>query len=194
MSHPLGLGGGKFRNSRHRGKVDSLYLGAFARKLMPNQPWFDERLPRISEDSDLNFRIHQMGGEVILDASIVVWHYPRESLRTFFRLCLNYGVGRALFLIKHRQFSAPRQLVLPLAFSIALIFLGLGIVYPFLHLILFLGIFSYCALILAISLRMTDENFKSGFFIAAGFVGAHFCWILGLLYGLVAYKKFRVSA
>ena len=91
MSHPLGLGGGKFRNTSYRGKVDSLYLGAFNRKFMPNQPWFDERLPKISEDSDLNFRIRQMGGEIILDSNIIAWHYPRESLKTFFRLCFNYS-------------------------------------------------------------------------------------------------------
>ena len=58
---------------------------------MPNQPWFDERLPKISEDSDLNFRIRQMGGEIILDSNIIAWHYPRESLKTFFRLCFNYS-------------------------------------------------------------------------------------------------------
>jgi succinoglycan biosynthesis protein ExoA len=188
MSHPLGLGGGKFRNISYRGKVDSLYLGAFSRKYMPNQPWFDERLPKISEDSDLNFRIRQMGGEIILDSSIIAWHYPRESLKTFFRLCFNYGVGRALFLIKHRQFSAPRQLVLPFAFLIALLFLGLGIVYPFLYSILFIGIFFYIALILFFSIIARDGGFKDIFFLTSGFVGCHFFWTIGLFYGLIAYR------
>jgi GT2 family glycosyltransferase len=188
MSHPLGLGGGKFRNTSYKGKVDSLYLGAFSRKYMPNQPWFDEGRPKISEDSDLNFRIRQMGGEIILDPSIIAWHYPRESLKTFFRLCFNYGVGRALFLIKHRQFSAPRQLVLPFAFLIALSLLGLGVIYPFLYLILFIGIFFYLALILFASLGARDTSFKDVFFLTSGFVGCHFFWTIGLFFGLIIYR------
>jgi len=188
MSHPLGLGGGKFRNTSYRGRVDSLYLGAFSRKYMPNQPWFDERLSKISEDSDLNFRIRQIGGESILDSSIIAWHYPRESLKTFFRLCFNYGVGRALFLIKHRQFSAPRQLVLPFAFLIAMSLLGMGIIYPFLYSILFIGIFSYLALILFVSFRVRDRSFQDTFFLTLGFVGCHFFWTIGLFYGLITYR------
>jgi succinoglycan biosynthesis protein ExoA len=188
MSHTIGLGGGKFRNTSYRGKVDSLYLGAFSRKHMPSQPWFDERLPKISEDSDLNFRIRQMGGEIILDSSIIAWHYPRESLKTFFRLCFNYGVGRALFLIKHRQFSAPRQLVLPFAFFIAVLLMGLGVIYPFLYLILFIGIFSYLALILFVSFRARGRSFQDTFFLALGFVGCHFFWTIGLFYGLLTYR------
>ena len=188
MSHPFGFGGGKFRNTSYRGKVDSLYLGAFSRKYMPSQPWFDERLPKISEDSDLNFRIRQMGGEIVLDSSIIAWHYPRESLKTFFRLCFNYGVGRALFLIKHRQFSAPRQLVLPFAFLIALSFLGLGIIYPFLYSILSIGIFAYLGLILFVSFRAQDRSFQDTFFLALGFVGCHFFWTIGLFYGLITYR------
>lgn len=190
MSHPFGLGGGKSRNIRYRGKVDSLYLGAFSRKYMPSQPWFDERFPRISEDSDLNFRIRQMGGEIILDPSIIAWHYPRESLKTFFRLCFNYGVGRALFLIKHQQFSALRQLVLPLAFLFALILLGLGIVYPSLYLILFIGIFTYLAVIFFVSFRARGKDFQDVLFLALGFLGCHFFWTIGLFYGLITYRFF----
>ena len=188
MSHPLGLGGGKSRNKSYKGKVDSVYLGAFRRKYMPEQPWFDERLPKISEDSDLNFRIRQMGGEVVLDSSIIAWHYPRENLKSFFRLCFNYGVGRTLFLIKHRQFSAPRQLVPPVAFLIALALLGMGVIYPYLHLILFLGIFLYMVLIITFSLKLAAGSLKNVFCLASGFVGCHFFWTIGLFYGLRIYK------
>ena len=190
MSHPLGLGGGKFRNTSYRGKVDTLYLGAFSRRYMPSQPWFDERQPKISEDSDLNFRIRQMGGKIILDSSIIAWHYPRESLKTFFKLCFNYGIGRALFLIKHQQFSASRQLVLPFAFLIALSLLGLGIFYPSLYLILLIGIFTYLALIFFVSFRARGRSFQDMFFLISGFVGCHFFWTIGLFYGLIMHRFF----
>lgn len=188
MSHSLGLGGGKFRDKSYKGDVDSLYLGAFSRRYMPEQPWFDEGLPKISEDSDLNFRIRKAGGRVILDSSVIAWHYPRESLKTFFRLCFNYGVGRGLFLIKHRQFSAPRQLVLPVTFLIALSLLGLGVIYPFLYSVLFIGIFSYIALIILASFRARDGSFRDTFFLTSGFVGCHFFWTIGLFYAFISYR------
>lgn len=188
MSHPLGFGGGKFRNKSFKGNVDSLYLGAFSRKYMPDQPWFDEGRPKISEDSDLNFRIRKAGGEVFLDSDIIAWHYPRESLKTFFKLCFNYGVGRALFLLKHRQFSAPRQLALPLAFLLAFFLLVLSLIYPSLLMILLLGIFAYLAIILFASLRVKNKGVLEIPFIVSGFVGCHFFWTLGLFYGLLSYR------
>lgn len=188
MSHHLGLGGGKSRDKSYKGRVDSLYLGAFSRKHMPDPPWFDERLPKISEDSDLNFRIRKMGGGVILDSDIIAWHYPRESLKTFFRLCFNYGVGRALFLVKHRQFSAPRQVVLPFALLIVLLLLALGAIYRSLYSILIFGIFSYLALIFFVSLRAGKGSLRDAIFLVSGFVGCHFFWTLGLFYGLVTYR------
>lgn len=188
MSHPLGLGGGKFRDKTYKGNVDSLYLGAFSRKYMPEQPWFDEGQPKISEDSDLNFRIRKAGGKVFLDPDIIAWHYPRKSLKTFFKLCFNYGVGRALFIIKHRQFSAPRQLVLPFSFLLALFLLALGLIYPFLLLILLLGIFSYLTIILFASLRVENKGLIDIPFLVSGFAGCHFFWTLGLFYGLLTYR------
>jgi len=185
MSHKLGLGGGKSRDTQYRGKVDSIYLGAFNRKYMPEQPWFDESLPKISEDSDLNFRIRQLGGSIILDSSIVTWHYPRENLKLFFKLCFNYGVGRALFFIKHKKFSAPRQIVLPVLFLIAIILLGLIPFLPFAFITLLVGLSIYLAIILSASFSMVDGNVMDQAVAAFGFIGCHLSWTLGFYYGLM---------
>ena len=85
-------------------------LGVFNKKLMPPEPWFDENFVKISEDSDLNFRIRKNGGLVYLCSDIKVDHYPRENLNKFYTLCYNYGFGRGLFYYKHKTFSALRLL------------------------------------------------------------------------------------
>lgn len=185
MSHKLGLGGGKSRDTQYRGKVDSIYLGAFNRKYMPEQPWFDESLPKISEDSDLNFRIRQLGGSIILDSSIIAWHYPRENLKLFFKLCFNYGVGRALFFIKHKKFSAPRQIVLPILFLIAIILLGLSLFLPFVFIALLIGFAIYFAVILSTAFSMVDGNVMDRAVAAFGFIGCHLSWTFGFYYGLM---------
>ena len=101
MNHPLMFGGGKFRNTEKFIKVDSVYLGAFNKEkcinLIGDENWFDINCPKISEDSDLNYRIRKKGGTILCDPSIIVEHYPRENLGSFLKLCFNYGRGRALF-------------------------------------------------------------------------------------------------
>jgi succinoglycan biosynthesis protein ExoA len=185
MSHKFGLGGGKSRNQDYKGKVDSIYLGAFNRKYMPQEPWFDEELPKISEDSDLNFRIRQMGGSVILDSSIIVWHYPRENLKSFFKLCFNYGSGRALFFLKHKKFSASRQVVLPVLFLIAVLLFVLALFSYMALFLLLIGLTSYTLVILITSFKAIQGKFRELVIMTFGFIGCHLSWTLGFYYGLV---------
>ena len=120
MSHPLCFGGSRSRDLNHTGYVDSVYLGAFSNSfLKKNKLYFDGIHPDISEDSDLNYRINKCGGKIYQDSSIFINHYPRENLKDFFKLCFNYGVGRGIFVIKHRNFMFKRQLVPPIAFLLS---------------------------------------------------------------------------
>ena len=179
MKHPLCFGGGKHRKNNFEGYVDSVYLGAFNRELMPPEPWFDEKFVKISEDSELNFRIRKNGGFVFLSSKIKVDHFPRENIKSFLKLCYNYGVGRGFFYLKHKTFSAYRQLVLPGSVLISLLLLGLWFVDPiFLNLFMLL-FFSYIIIILysALSLYYTKKlNIIKSF---CCFIFAHFFWTLG---------------
>lgn len=188
MRHPLCFGGGKFRDQNYSGQVDSVYLGAFSRSLMFDEPWFDEKHPKISEDSDLNFRIRQSGGRVVVDSGIKVQHYPRETFRAFVELCFNYGVGRGIFFVKNKQFSAGRQLVLPTAFIIGLILLGFGILFPFLHLVLLTGIITYLGMSVIIAAGLSEKSFKETFYFMFCFMGCHFFWTLGFFKGVIKYE------
>ena len=193
MLHPVGMGGAKYRSVSYKGEVDSVYLGAFCRKQMPNEPWFDEELPKISEDSDLNLRIRKSGGKVHLDSSIAVWHYPRESLKPFFKLCFNYGFGRALFVMKNKQFSAPRQIILPFLAIFGLFFYTLGFAFPVAHTILAYAFLFYMAAILFISFRNQLGDLRRGLLTFFGFSGCHFFWTLGFFCGLIDYLFLRLK-
>jgi succinoglycan biosynthesis protein ExoA len=180
MRHPLCFGGGKFRDINYTGLADTVYLGAFSRKKMFQEPWFDELHPKIGEDSDLNFRIRKIGGKVVVNSSIKVLYYSRESLKDFVKLCFNYGVGRGLNILKHKQVAAGRQFILPSLFLLSLILFAFGFINPISHLILLTGVFLYLGLLGIISTRLADSDGKEIFFLMACFFGCHLFWMLGL--------------
>jgi succinoglycan biosynthesis protein ExoA len=191
MKHPVCFGGGKFRDLSYTGQANSVYLGAFRRKLMPPEPWFDEKYPKISEDSDLNFRIRKSGGTVIVDSAIQVKYYPRESLRAFVKLCYNYGVGRGLFCIKHRTISAWRQMVLPISFLFATSFLIFGFFYPFLHLILLSGTIAYLCLIGFVSVRSSVKLARDIGYLMCCFIGCHLFWVFGFFRCFIPFFRIK---
>lgn len=189
MSHPLSFGGAKARRPNFRGLADSVYLGAFHKLICHyGDEWFDSTHPKISEDSDLNYRLRRSGGSVFVDSAIVVEHYPREDLKSFFRLCFNYGAGRGIFIIKHRLFSAYRQLAPPLSFFMFWILAMLSFFNPAVSLLLFFLVLIYCGMVFLSSLRIS-KNFIQFSKIFIGFVGCHGFWTAGLIYSPVIYFK-----
>ena len=180
MSHPLCFGGSKSRDIKYTGYVDSIYLGAFSKSfLKSNELSFDSIHSDISEDSDLNYRINKCGGKIYQDSSITVNHYPRENLKDFFNLCFNYGVGRGIFVIKHRNFMSMRQLAPPVLFIIGVLLLILGFMQSILHTILLYLLLIYITIIFIFSYNL--GNIKSFANYMIGFVGAHFFWTFGFL-------------
>ena len=75
----------------------------FSKNYAP-EPWFDEKFPKISEDSDLNFRLRQFGKKVFVDASIKVEHFARETLVDFLKLSFNYGMWGFVFPETQKKF------------------------------------------------------------------------------------------
>ena len=189
MKHPFSFGGGAFRKAVYRGYADSVYLGAYRKdQFMDDYEWFDSRHPKISEDSDLNYRIRMNGGKIFIDSSIVVQHYPRETLARFYKLCFNYGVGRGLFIIKHKIFSAYRQLAPPISLITAVSLLGFGLFYPP-AIFLLVGLFAFYLIITSIVSISISKNIRQFIMAYMGFVGCHVCWTAGLLISPYIYRQ-----
>jgi succinoglycan biosynthesis protein ExoA len=189
MDHPLSFGGARARQSSFSGFADSVYLGAFRKSICGyGDEWFDSAHPRISEDSDLNYRIRWNGGKVFVDSAIVVGHYPREDLKKFFRLCFNYGVGRGIFVIKHRLFSAYRQLVPPISLFVFLLLSLLSFFYPLVILLLFFLVLIYVGMIFFASF-LISKDLKQIAKLFSGFVGCHGFWTAGLIFSPVFYLR-----
>ena len=128
-SSAFGVGPGRFHYSQQREEVDTVYLGCWRRETLERLGgWDEDRLQWAAEDQELNLRIRQGGGRIVLDPTIRSWYFPRETVRGLGRQYRNYGVAKASTLAKHGTLPSWRPLA-PAALvagSVALALAGRG--------------------------------------------------------------------
>lgn len=110
LTSPLGVGGVKYRSAENEGFVDTVFLGAFRRKVFETVGMYDPRA-FTNEDAELNQRIQAAGGKVFLSRDVVVHYFPRGSFRALAKQYYRYGKGRARTLLKHGRFLSIRPAV-----------------------------------------------------------------------------------
>jgi succinoglycan biosynthesis protein ExoA len=112
----FGVGPGRFHYLERREEVDTVYLGCWRRSTLEQLGGYDEsRLQWAAEDQELNFRLRQGGGRIVLDPEIRSAYFPRDTVKGLARQYFNYGVAKASTLAKHRDLPSPRPLA-PAAF------------------------------------------------------------------------------
>lgn len=107
LTSPLGVGGAKYRSADAEGFVDTVFLGAFRRRVFETVGLWDP-FAITNEDAELNQRILDSGGQIYLSRDIVVHYFPRDSFPTLARQYYKYGRGRARTLIKLGSFPTLR--------------------------------------------------------------------------------------
>jgi succinoglycan biosynthesis protein ExoA len=111
-SHPVGMGPGAFHYATDRREVDTVYLGCWRRDDLVALGGYDEdSLQWAAEDQELNLRIRQGGGRVVLDPTIRSWYFPPDTPRALARQYHNYGIAKASTLVKHHTLPTWRPLV-----------------------------------------------------------------------------------
>src|SRR5215510_6824286 len=110
LASPLGVGGAKYRSADAEGFVDTVFLGAFRRRVFETVGMWDPGAIT-NEDAELNQRLIDAGGQVYLSKDIEVYYYPRDSFKALARQYWKYGVGRARTLLKHGRFLNLRPMI-----------------------------------------------------------------------------------
>ncbi len=110
LDSPIGTGGVKYRSAEAEGFVDTVFLGAFRRKVFETVGLWDPGAIT-NEDAELNQRILDSGGQIYLSRDIVVHYFPRDSFRTLAKQYFKYGRGRARTLLKLGTFPTMRPLI-----------------------------------------------------------------------------------
>jgi cellulose synthase/poly-beta-1,6-N-acetylglucosamine synthase-like glycosyltransferase len=122
LDSPLGVGGAGYRSAEKEGFVDTVFLGAFRRRVFETVGMYDPNAVT-NEDAELNQRIVDAGGKVYLSRDIVVHYFPRDSFASLAKQYFRYGKGRARTLLKHGKFLSIRPAIpfLTLAGGVALV-------------------------------------------------------------------------
>ncbi|HEY0193086.1 MAG TPA: glycosyltransferase family 2 protein [Kofleriaceae bacterium] len=110
LTSPLGVGGAKYRSAEAEGYVDTVFLGAFRRRVFEAVGLWDPRAIT-NEDAELNQRILESGGQIYLSKDIVVHYFPRDSFKTLALQYFKYGRGRARTLIKLGKLPTLRPVI-----------------------------------------------------------------------------------
>lgn len=111
-SSPFGIGDSKFHYSETPQWVDTVYLGAWRRRLFDEIGGFDETLVR-NQDYEFNFRTRQAGGRIWYNPAIRATYRPRESLRAFLSQYFQYGQWKVTVIRQHPDSVRWRHLVAP---------------------------------------------------------------------------------
>lgn len=110
LRSPLGVGGAAYRSEEREGWVDTVFLGAFRRRVFETAGLYDPKA-FTNEDAELNQRLLGHGGRIFLSREIVVHYYPRSSLIAVARQYFRYGQGRARTLLKHGRLRSLRPML-----------------------------------------------------------------------------------
>jgi succinoglycan biosynthesis protein ExoA len=190
MINPIAFGGGNFRKENFRGYANGIYLGAFKKELVYLDKWYDEINPKISEDTDITRRIIETGEKVFIDSSIVVEYQPRDSYNNFFKMCFNYGVGRGIFIYKHKKVNDFRQIIPPICVCLGFLLIALSF-YKIIFLFFLISLVTLYLILILIFSFVYSKHFYDMFKLSYATAGCHLFWILGFFYGPLIAKRYN---
>jgi len=182
---PFGIGDSRFHYDAREQYVDTVYMGAFRREIFDQVGLFDEELIR-NQDYELNIRIRQAGGKILLSPKIISYYTPRSSLSALWRQYFQYGRWKVRTVQKHPDSLRWRQAVPPLFVGG---FLGSLLVSFFLSLAFRLFMVIAGCYLLANLVASTIVANRGGWryfpILPVVFATIHFAWGLGFWYGLL---------
>lgn len=114
----FGLGGGRFHHATREEEADTAYMGAFRRDVFDRVGLFNEELLR-GQDIEMNYRIRQAGGKVLLTPALRSSYRSRATLGGLWRQYFNNGIWNVRLAQMTPGALSVRHWV-PLAFVLAL--------------------------------------------------------------------------
>jgi len=146
---PLGHGLDSTIYSKNDMYVDPTSSGAtYKKEVFEKAGYFDEDFDA-AEDVEFNYRVAKAGFKSFTSMKLMVYYYPRESLRSLFNQLRRYGTGRFRFLGKHSEAISSGALIPPGIFIGMAILILMAIIAPVTKplLSLYLGLYVLAVLI-----------------------------------------------
>ncbi len=112
MSSRFGVGNSKYHYATTELEVDHLPFGAYPVDLLREMGGWDENLVA-NEDYELDYRIRDRGGRLLLDPRVVIAWQCRQSVPELYRQYVRYGRGKADVALLHPTSLSARHVVAP---------------------------------------------------------------------------------
>jgi glycosyltransferase involved in cell wall biosynthesis len=117
----FGIGVAKFRRPTYEGYADTVWPGAFWRKIFDEIGLYKEDSILAGSDLEFNTRIRKNGYGIFITPKIKVYYIPRKTIYSFFKQCFRNGRDIiTIALVLGISGMRPRHFV-PLLFVIAVI-------------------------------------------------------------------------
>ncbi len=185
-STPFGVGGGRFHYSEQEEWVDTVYMGAWPRRIFDQIGFFDEELVR-DQDDEFNYRIREAGGKILLSPAIKSEYTVRSTPRALWKQYFQYGLWKVRVLQKHPRQMSLRQFVPPL-FVLSLIISGLLALSPVFHsLSFFVPILYFLVNLLSSIYTASKRGWQYLLLLPMIFAILHLSYGSGFLVGLVKF-------
>lgn len=182
---PFGIGGSKFHYTDQEQFVDTVYLGAYRRDALLAIGLYDEQF-HINEDYELNYRLRQSGGKILLSPAIQSVYTPRASLGALWRQYFKYGRWKVRTLQKHPASLQWRQVISPLFVSLLAVSGILGMFFTAARRVGAAVVGCYLlANIIASTIAAGRAGWRYGPVLPLIFASIHLAWGLGFVAGSV---------
>jgi succinoglycan biosynthesis protein ExoA len=112
MSSRFGVGNSKYHYATTELEVDHLPFGAYPVDLLREVGGWDESLVA-NEDYELDYRLRERGGRLLLDPRVVIAWQCRQSVPDLYRQYVRYGKGKADVALLHPASLSARHVVAP---------------------------------------------------------------------------------
>lgn len=188
-SHPFGIGDSKFHYSDKLEEVDSVYMGAWPRRVFEKTGLFDEELVR-NQDDEFNYRIRKSGGKILLCPLIKSLYTVRSTPAALWKQYFQYGYWKVRVLQKHPRQMSLRQFVPPVfVLSIILSVLMTPVFsWGWIPLVIILGLYLIVNLGVSISIA-AKRGWKYLVSLPAAFSIIHISYGLGFVVGLLKFAN-----
>jgi succinoglycan biosynthesis protein ExoA len=169
-------------------EIDTVTFGAFRPVVFSAAGLFDEEMVR-NQDDELNLRIREAGGRIVLDPTLAVRYRPRGSLAKVWRQYYEYGFWKVRVMLKHRAIVTLRSMA-PLAFLLMIALLAIAAPFSGIALLLLfavLALYLVGALVFALrSVRAEGEPLSLTPRVMSVFPTFHFGYGVGMARGWIA--------
>ena len=186
LANKFGVGDSMFRIGVDKHiEVDTVPFGCFKKDVFNKYGKYDERLIR-NQDIELNKRIKEGGGKILLIPNVSCTYFARENFKNLAKN--NYENGKwnllTVFYTKNIKSLSFRHFV-PMFFVLGLLFpvLMSFFYFPFIYLSVFVFV-TYILSVGIISAGLVNKN-NSYFFLVFSFLTLHFSYGIGSIVGLI---------